>query len=92
MEIQRKKVADFFRAASVNDWQSALTRAVEVGVFCLERGRTSQDTEFVRRQMESLLAKVDRAVQEIPNTVQEKLLSKIGTSDGQVLRPVGCTS
>jgi hypothetical protein len=88
VEIQGKEVSDYFRAVSEDAWEATLTRAVEVGVFCLERARTSQDTEFVRRQMDSLLARVDRAVQEIPNTVQERLLSKIGTSDGQVLRPL----
>src|ERR1700730_17534595 len=44
--------------------------------------------EFVRRQVDGLLAKVERAVAAIPETTQNALLEKIGSGDGQLLAPV----
>src|ERR1700752_2222695 len=88
LEIPRKDVADFLRTVDENEVEPTLIRAIEVGVFCLERARMSQDTEFVRRQLEMLLSRVEAAVTKIPETTQKALLEKIGTNDGQVLSPV----
>ena len=63
-------------------------RALEIGVFCLERTSTSQDMEFVRRQVEGLLHQVTGAIGSIPLRVEEGLMAKVGTGNGQVLAPV----
>ncbi len=55
LEITRKEVADYLRLVKEDERVQAFVKAVEVGVFCLERAAASQDTEFVRRQVESLL-------------------------------------
>jgi len=88
LEIPRKDVADFFRDVREEERQSTFIRALEVGIFCLERTRTSQDTEFVRHQVESLLRDVEKAVVKIPDETQKALIAKIGTSEGQILAPV----
>jgi len=49
LEIPRKDVADFLESVPDEEREVTFIPAVEVGVFCLERARTSQDTEFVRR-------------------------------------------
>jgi hypothetical protein len=88
LDIPHKDVADFLRGLPEEEREPMFIRALEVGIFCLERARTSQDTEFVRRQVDSLLGKVEKAVETIPDQTQKALLEKIGTSEGQVLAPI----
>ena len=47
LEVPVKEVADFFRSIPPAEHAFTLMKAIEVGVFCLERGRTAQDTDFV---------------------------------------------
>jgi hypothetical protein len=88
LEICRRDVADFFRTIPEDDIEAAFINAVEVGVFCLQRAHMSQDTEFVRRQVESVLNALDAAANQIPGAIQKALLEKVGTKNGQVLAPV----
>lgn len=88
LEVPRKDVADFLRSASEGERDNTLVRAIEVGVFCLERASTAQDLEFVRRQVESLIDKVQEAVGTIPEETQKTLIGKIGAGEGQVLAPI----
>jgi len=76
-----KKIADDMRL-------DALVRAVEVGTFCLEHASAAQDLEFVRREVESLMAAVEKKVSSIPSELECALMARIGTADGQVLAPV----
>lgn len=88
LEIPRKDVADYLRTVDEEDVEAKLIQAIEVGVFCLERARMSQDTEFVRRQLDQLLNHVEAAVNKIPDDTQKALVAKIGTNNGQVLAPI----
>lgn len=88
LEIIRKDVADFLEAIPEEEREPTLIRALEVGIFCLERTRTSQDTEFVRRQVDSLLAQFEKATQSIPGKVEEALIGKVGAEEGQLLAPI----
>jgi tetrahydromethanopterin S-methyltransferase subunit B len=86
--VPRKDIADFLRSVLEADVETTLIQAMEVGVFCLERARMSQDTEFVRRQIDLLLNHVETAVKKIPDDTQRALVDKIGTNNGQVLAPL----
>ncbi len=88
LEVPRKEVADYLRSVPEDERESALIHVIEVGTFCLERARTGQDLEFVRRQVDSLLASVQSAIEGIPVKTQEQLVAKIGTGEGQVLAPL----
>ena len=88
LEIPRKDVADFLRSVEEAEVPTTLIQAIEVGVFCLERARMSQDTEFVRRQIDMLLNQVETTVKTIPDSTQRALVERIGTSNGQVLAPI----
>jgi hypothetical protein len=88
LEIVRRDIADFLGKIPEAERESAFIRAVEVGVFCLERAQTGQDTEFVRRQVEGLISKVEKATEKIPERIQADLLAKVGADDGQVLAPI----
>jgi hypothetical protein len=87
-DVPSKDVADFLGRVPEPEREVTLLHAIEVGVFCLERARTGQDLEFVKRQVESLINAVRVAVEKIPEETQESLSQKIGTADGQVLAPV----
>lgn len=88
LEIPGKEISEFFRAIAEEERTFMLLKAVEVGVFCLERGRTAQDAEFVKRKIGELLSQVEQAVTDIPAKAEEALIKKMGTADGQVLNPV----
>jgi hypothetical protein len=88
LEIAGKDIADFLRRHDEAERELVLARAIEVGVFCLERAASQQDTEFVRRQVDSLLTAVERQVGAIPQHVEAALLAKVGTGNGQVLAPI----
>jgi hypothetical protein len=88
LDIPRKDVADFLRSVAEDEVEMAFMQAIEVGSFCLERARMSQDTEFVRRQLEQLLVRVEATVSQIPQDTQKALVEKIGTGNGQVLAPI----
>ena len=88
LEIPRKDVADYLRAIPEEGREAAFIQAIEVGVFCLERATGSRDIEFVRRQVEGLIAHVTGAVGGIPNAVEKELVERIGTGEGQVLSPI----
>lgn len=49
LEVPKKDVADFLRRVPEPEREATLVQAIEVGVFCLERARTSQDLDFVKR-------------------------------------------
>src|SRR6058998_3531028 len=86
--IARQDVVDYLRAIPEEERVPAFLHAVEVGVFCLERARAGADLEFVRRRVAELLAQVQQAVAGVPGKIEEQLVAKIGTSEGQVLAPV----
>lgn len=82
LEVPRKDVADFLRSVAEPEAEATLVQALEIGVFCLERARMSQDTEFVRRQLEAMLSRVETALGRIPDDTQKALVEKIGTRNG----------
>lgn len=88
LDVPVKEVADFLRSIPPEEQSFMLMKALEVGVFCLERGRTAQDTDFVKRKISELLTQVEQAVIGIPAKAQQTLVQQMGTADGQVLSPV----
>src|SRR5712691_8141738 len=85
LEVPGKPVAEYFNGLPMDARELALVQAVEVGVFCLERASGVRDLDFVRSQVDGLLTAVEKMVREIPVTVGESLLEKLGTNDGQAL-------
>jgi hypothetical protein len=87
-QIRNADVAAYLNAQALEEQPQAFRRAVEVGVFCLERASTAKDTEFVRRQIERLLHEMESKVGSIPGRIEERLIAKVGAGDGQVLKPI----
>jgi len=88
LDIAERDVVDFIQRFPEQEREEQFVRATQVGVFCLERAQANHDTEFVRRQIESLLNDVSRAVERVPAIAQQALVDKIGTKDGQLLAPL----
>ena len=88
LEIRNKDISDYLRAIPEEEREQSFVRAVEVGGFCIERVQTRQDTEFIRRQMDSLLLQFENASQLIPEKVETALIGKVGVDEGQVLAPL----
>jgi hypothetical protein len=86
--LTSRLVADYLCRQRPADRENLVASALEIGISCLERTATSQDFEFVRRQVEGLLHDVNSAVGSIPGRVEDALMAKIGTGNGQVLAPV----
>ena len=88
LKIVGKDAVEYLKKIPESEYERACLRAFEVGLFCLERTQTNQDTEFVKRQIQSLLTEVEKAVGNVPQTVQQELIKKLGTGDGQLLAPI----
>lgn len=57
-------------------------------MHCLKCASSTRDVDSVRAQLTELLSDVERAVEQIPDTVERGLVAKIGVEEGQVLAPV----
>lgn len=88
LEISQREIVAYLQNIPKEEQKVALIEAIEVGIFSLQRARNNQDTEFIKRQMELLLNDVQRAVARIPQAVEDNLINKIGSHDGQVLAPI----
>jgi len=88
LEIHKPDIVSYFKRVPEGELTAAFIRAVEVGTFCLERANASQDLEFVRRQIESLISSVEQRVSRMPSEVESALMKRIGAGDGQVLAPI----
>lgn len=88
LEIRLFDAVDYLQQLPEYEHEDFCRNALEVGFFCLQRTQTRSDTEFVKRQFDSLLSELYAAVGTIPNTIEAKLADKIGTNEGQLLAPI----
>ena len=88
LEFKSDVVAHYLDRVIDEQRPASVARALEVGVFCLERVDALTDIDFVRSQIDRLLGEVNSSLQGIPNVVEGLLRGKIGTGEGQVLAPV----
>jgi len=86
--LSSRMAAECLGRQQPGDREDLVRRALEIGLFSLERTSTSQDMEFVRRQVEGLLHEVTGAISSIPQRVEDGLMAKVGIGNGQVLAPV----
>jgi len=88
LEVREPEVVDYISRLGEHERESAFVQALLVGVFCLQRAQITQDTDFVRRQIERLLADVTQAVGKIPGIAETAIVGKIGIENGQLLAPI----
>jgi hypothetical protein len=56
--LASREVAGYLERVPEPDRPERLTRAAEVGVFCLERASAARDIDFVRQQLDQQLQTV----------------------------------
>ena len=92
LHIDNSDVAKYLGALTEDQRGRALVDAIKVGVFCLERARAGQDLDFVRREIESLLSRVERALQSLTEDQREAVVLKIyqGFKFEEMAEILGC--
>src|ERR1700722_7211584 len=78
LEIGEPEGVDYISRLNQEEMEPAIVQTLQVGVFCLQRAQVPQDTDFVRRQIERLLADVTQAVEKIPGMAEQAIVGKIG--------------
>lgn len=86
--ILNSDVVNYFRNRPAELREEDLKQAIRVGVFCLERASAGQNLDFVKREVNDLINKVQNSIMKIPAETEKRLLEKLGTGDGQVLAPI----
>ncbi|MEW6493472.1 MAG: hypothetical protein AB1589_13350, partial [Cyanobacteriota bacterium] len=72
LEIPGKDAASYLQQIPEEERDRICITALKVGFHCLETTQNSQEIEFVKRQIASLLTDVEKAIALIPNTVQQE--------------------
>jgi hypothetical protein len=84
LTIESRDVASYLVGISEKDRPEAVTSMLELGCRMIESVNSTQQMEFVRRQVEGVLGKVEG----IPDIVVGALRDKVGDGKGQVLEPI----
>jgi hypothetical protein len=88
LNVASPGVYSFLEGTAEDLRPQAVTHALEMGVYCLERAGNGRDLDYVRLEFERLLTSVQAAVADVPGAARAQLLAALGTGDGQVLAPV----
>lgn len=83
-----RPAAEYLSRQEQAEWEPLFERALEIGVFCLERASSAQDMEFVRRQADRVMKDVAAVIGTIPQAISSELAKLVGTREGQVLAPI----
>jgi hypothetical protein len=73
ISVQNPDVVEYFRSRREEDRALAAIRAIELGVFCLQRAEVGQSLEFVKLEVERLIQAASRAVDKLPEEIRSKL-------------------
>ena len=76
--IQTMDVAQYLSQKPQGERVPALIRAVEVGVYCLQRAEVGQSLDFVKLEIERLIQASRTAVDQLPESIREKLAATDG--------------
>lgn len=78
----------FLMESPEEEWGPRLFRAIEIGVWALQRALDSGSMDFIKNQAKEILGKVEAKLEALPGSVEDGLRGQIGTDDGQLLQPV----
>ena len=88
LEFHYKDGVEYLHQFPPSEHESIFLDALELGFVCLQTAQARHDTEFVRRQVDTLLMTFETSVTRIAEAYEEELIAKIGTENGQVLAPL----
>jgi hypothetical protein len=76
--LQSPDVAQYLSQKPQGERVPALIRAVEVGVYCLQRAQVGQSLDFVKLEIERLIQASNTAVDSLPDLIRERLAGPDG--------------
>ncbi len=76
--IQNPDVTHYLSQKPQGERVPSLIRAVEVGVYCLQRAEVGQSLDFVRLEVERLIQASNTAVDSLPDLIRERLAGPDG--------------
>jgi hypothetical protein len=76
--IQNPDVTHYLSQKPEGERASALIRAIEVGVYCLQRAAVGQSLDFVRLEVERLIQASNTAVDSLSDLIRERLAGPDG--------------
>jgi hypothetical protein len=76
--IQNPDVSQYLSQKTQEERAPALIRAIEVGIYCLQRAEVGQSLDFVRLEVERLIQTSSAAVDQLPESIREKLAAADG--------------
>lgn len=88
LEVHYKDGAEYLHLFPPSEYENICRDALELGFICLQTAQARHGTEFVRRQMDTLLMAFETSVTRIAEAYEEELIAKIGNENGQVLAPL----
>jgi len=78
LTVSSPDVVQYFRQKPEPQRPEAAVRAIELGVFCLQRAELGQSLEFVRLEVERLIHASKGAVDNLPEALRSKLTAPDG--------------
>jgi hypothetical protein len=86
--LENKEIAAFLLPLDDAQRAERTSTALEIGFLCLQRAVAHSDLDFVRRNVQELLAQVTGAVGSIPVNLERGLSERLGAENGPVLTPL----
>ncbi|UKP01459.1 hypothetical protein [Nostoc sp. UHCC 0870] len=88
LEISLYDAVDYLSSIPSDEYEQTCINIFEVGFFCIQRIQNRNDTEFVRREFDYLLAELYKTVATIPQALETRILSQLGAENKQILAPM----
>lgn len=76
LTVANPDVVQYFKQKPEAQRPEAAVRAIELGVFCLQRAELGQSLEFVRLEVERLIQASKGAVDNLPEVLRAKLTAQ----------------
>lgn len=88
LEVHFQDGVEYLQQFPPSEHESICIDALELGFVCLQTAQARYGTDFVRRQMDTLLMTFETSVARIAEAYEDELIAKIGTDNGQLLAPL----
>jgi hypothetical protein len=76
--VTNPDVVQWFKQIEESQREPMAVRALELGVFCLQRAQLGSSVDYVRGEIDKLIAAVEKAISTVPEELKEKLSGDSG--------------
>ncbi len=78
LDVPHREVRDFVAAASEAERDALIVQAVRLGVFCMAHTVVAEDTEYVRREVDRVMARVEAVSLGVTAEAERLIREKVG--------------